>query len=226
MVRTVSVALFCCLMTTFVAHADTVSGLTSRTGTDSVGWSQLGSCATVVPSGFTATSVDGVGVTGTFSGGGSGQVRTQTSCGWPGNFASGDVVLWTTANGPLTLTFNQGTAGGGVQIESNSIGGFTAQICDNLGDCFTELGNSHTSMGDNTAIFIGLQDASGADITSLTFSLTACSQTCNVNDFAINELSLIPGSAIPTPEPGTLMLVASGLLGLGCLQRRRRAQRV
>jgi len=128
MVRKLPVALFCFLMITLVTNADTVSGLTSRTGTDSVGWSQLGSCATVVPSGFTATSVDGVGVTGTFSGGGSGQVRTQTSCGWAGNFASGDVVLWTTANGPLTLTFNQGTAGGGAQIESNFIGGFTAQI--------------------------------------------------------------------------------------------------
>jgi len=218
MVRKFPAALFCCLMITFVAHADTVSGLTSRTGTDSVGWSQLGSCATVVPGGFTATSVDGVGVTGTFSGGGSGQVRTQTTCGWAGNFAPGDVVLWTTGNGPLTLTFNQGISGGGAQIDPNFFGGFTAQICDNFGDCFTEAGNT----GNNTAIFIGLQDNTGADITSLIFSLTSCSLSCG--NFAINELSLNSTSVISTPEPGTLMLLASGLLGVSCLRRRRKAQ--
>jgi hypothetical protein len=192
------------------AHAGTVTVTTIRSGNDSANWGQLGVSGTTIPASFTATSTGGVGITGTLAGDGAVAVQSYS---WGGNFASGDNLIWTEGNGPLTLAFSQGVSGAGAQIQANFFGDFTAQICDNLGDCFSESGDS-TSAGDNSAIFIGLLDTTPG-ITSITFSVISCSFSCN--DFAINQLSLTDGVTIGTPEPGVLLLLSISLIGLAVL---------
>jgi hypothetical protein len=215
--KTVLLLVACMIAATTAAKADIVIGTTVRGGNDLADWGQLGACGTDIPNNFGAVSNGGVGITGTFGQGGPGQLRQQSNpnCVWNGNFASGDYVLWTNSPGqaPLTLSFSRGVSGAGAQIQADFPGAFTAQVCDNFGDCFQENGNSNFN-GDNSAIFIGMQDLTGPDITSFTFSLTSCVSDCN--DFGINQLSLGP-----TPEPGTFVLFCSGLLSLSGLLRRR-----
>ncbi|HZU44981.1 MAG TPA: PEP-CTERM sorting domain-containing protein [Terriglobales bacterium] len=209
------------------AMADTLVGVTTRTGNDSADWSQLGSPGTLVSSPFNATTVGGIGITGSFAGGGNGTVM-QEGNNWFGNFAINDFVLWTNTDpnlpgqGPLTLALSKGVSQIGAQIQADFYGAFTAQIQAFSGNTllgtFSESGNS-TSDEDNSAIYLGIKDLSGANITSIVISLTDCAQNCT--DFGINQLSLSTGQVGQVPEPGSLMLLGSGLLGLGGFARRR-----
>jgi len=162
-------------------------------GDDVADWGQLGPCSTSIPNPFSATSVSGLGITGVFDRG-VGQVVVQTVCGWFGNFASGDVLVWTNApsgRGPLTLSFSAPIVGAGAKIQADDFGPFTGLIEAFSGDVslgfVTEDGNS-TPRGDNSAIFIGVKDLDGPNITSLVISLTAA--PISTTDFAINQLSL------------------------------------
>jgi hypothetical protein len=75
----------------------------------------------------------------------------------------------------------------------------------------TEDGTSTTNFGDNSAIFIGLHDTTGANITRIVISLTSAPAGTAIGDFAINELSLIDGPTT-VPEPSSLLvLVLSGV---------------
>jgi hypothetical protein len=190
------------------ARADNLQLYTSRTafgGNDMVDWGQLGPCMTPIPNQFFAHSnVTGVVIDGFFLGGGVGEVRIQTMCGWGGNFASGDVVVWTRSpgQGPLRLLFCESVVGAGVQIQSDFFGPFTARIEAFNGDTslgsFTEEGNS-TPSGDNSAIFIGVKDLDGPHITSLVLSLTAAFS--DPADFAINKMALDTGALAPALPP-------------------------
>lgn len=200
------------------ANADTVNLVTTRpTGTDLVDWGQLGPNETVLSNPFTATSAGGIGVTGQTTGNqGYSPVLAQNygvpgpGSFWSGNFAPGDYLIWTVFNGPLTLNFSTGVSQVGAQIQQGVFAPFIGQVCDNLGDCFTEDGVSD-QINDNSAIYIGLNDASGANITSVTFSLGDCNGPCENTEFAINQLSL---DVIPAPEPNSAFLL---FVGLACL---------
>ena len=196
-----------------VAQADSLV-VARPSGTDSVNWSQLGPNNTVIPNAFLFTTADGVSGTGTFGGTSNGQVTVQDFSIWDGNFAPGDVLNWTKGNAPLTLNFGTDYTQIGAQIQANYFGAFTAQICDNNGFCFTEVGNS-TPGGDNSAIYIGI---AGSGINSLSFSITNCAYACS--DFAINDVTL-NGPATTTPEPSSFLLLGSGLWAIAKTVRRR-----
>jgi len=224
------------------AKADTIKSTTNGStfqSNDSLHWATLGNNVSV-SNGTVATSVGGLQTTIDFALGGPGSTQVQcpaAGCSWSGNFSPGQTLL-TTVNsttgkgqGALTLTFSpQDVAGVGFHIEPNptDLGKFQAQIAafdgaTSLGTFFA-TGNA-TSGEDNTALFFGLQDLTGTDITSIqigTFNCAAGADPHCTGGFAIEGLQLWEGSAYPapTPEPASLMLFGSGLGALGLLRRK------
>jgi hypothetical protein len=156
------------------------------------------------------------------------QQQPPSTTAWAGSFAPGDHVLWTSLNnnGPITIVFASPVFGAGAQIEKNFNSGETRSFTATL----TVFDPSNTKLleytlpgfaqygHDNSAIFLGVKDST-ADIKRIVFST---GDATSLNDFAINQLSLV-NTAVP--EPSNLLLTASGLLGLvgvGALRRRRR----
>lgn len=130
-----------------------------------------------------------------------------------GNFNFGDALLYLSEGGLLTLGFATPVSGGGLQIQSNSLGDFAATI--------TAFGVNGASLGsfsangfsdsteDGSAIFIGLRDTT-ADIAQLTF-------TVGGSAFAVGGPSI--GSSTAIPEPTTSVLVVTCVLGLALTRR-------
>jgi len=214
------------------AHALLIWNGTSPASNDSTSWAGLGPDGTPIASGFTATSSAGVTITGSFAGGAgltSIQCPAAPSCSWTGGFPAGDHLIWAfdsgtgSGTGPLTLGFSSAVLAGGLEIQADSPGAFTAKVeafdVDGM-----SLGIETLASANGAPIFIGAQDAT-ADIASLAFDLTACTPAggCDVHDFAVDTLlSINPGSTPPgAPEPGTLALLGSSLLGFAALRRRR-----
>jgi len=142
---------------------------------------------------------------------------------WTGNFAPGDRLLWannftSTTNNPITLRFGAtGVFGGGAQIQAEFFGDFVARVTafdagGNMLATFTEAGHSNRT-ADNSAIFIGVLSRD-PDIQSIVLSLDSADAD-TIGDFAINRFD------ITIPEPGTLALLAFGVLGLLCYGWRR-----
>jgi len=203
------------VLSSVAATADTLVTSSVIGPTDSVNWAQLGPEFSSIPNPFNFTTTGGVtGFGSYFNNAGAanaGQVLVQGSS-WLGNFAPGEYVNWTQGNGPITLTFNQGFKQIGAHIQEAFYGAFVAQICD-INGCFTENGNS-TGAGDGSAIYLGIY--SGTPINSVTFSILSAAG--DPNDFAIDQMTL---GGSPTPEPSTLLMLGSGLVGLAGFVRRK-----
>ena len=218
-----------------ILSADVVVGTTTRTGyNDSVDWGQVGLCNQTVASTFSATSAGGLTVTGREASGhveGDIQRNADSSggCsynGWFGNFAPGDKLLYTgnafsVGSGPVTLGFSTGVSGAGLQIMRDGFGGFTATIDAYNGatllGTFSEAGTSGFT-ADNSAIFIGINDLSGANITSIVINT-------DTSNFAVNQLSLLT-NAVPEPSSvGMALLLGLGVLTAAHRRRKNLSQR-
>jgi len=134
----------------------------------------------------------------------------------------------------LTLNFSQGVSEVGAQIEADSLNAtFTGEV--QAYDGSTLLGtyteNGVAAPSDNgSAIFIGVNDASAADITSVVFS-TPVVNGGRWPGFAIGSLNLDedppanPSTAAvvtSAPEPATTAMFGGGLLVLAVLKLRKR----
>jgi hypothetical protein len=158
----------------------------------------------------------------------------QTNAGWAGNFDGGANVLWDrncgvggNCNGDLdptdgmTVTFSTPLNSVGFQIDADYYGTFTGQleVFGTSGLLGTLILNGVTNgNGDGSALFMGLLDDSGANITSIDI------QTYNsfdINDFAIDDISITSDASTSVPEPGSIVLLASVVLGVAGLLRRR-----
>lgn len=186
----------------------------------STDWAALGSAFTTVGNPFTAaTTVPGLNVTVGMPS--SNFERRDQGTGWSGNFAPGDALLWTRgAAGPISLSFSSLIAGAGANIQADSYGAFTGSISaydasNALLGSFTLPGNS-TANGDGSAIFLGIQSAQ-QNIARVDFDLV------RQGDLAINDVS-IAAATTTTPEPGTYLLLTTGLAAIGVVARKRRTR--
>ena len=187
-----------------VAWSDTTTGVTSKASqgpNDSVPWSQLGADGTILASSASATSVGGVAVNVGLAGPNStasAVCAASPTCSWSGTgFASGDQLIWTSdasagGNGPLKLMFGTSVSGAGALIQADEPGQFTAEIQAFNG--VTLLGSFTVKSNTNgDAVYIGILDQTGSNITSVTFSLTACGSAdanCVLSDFAVDTVYL------------------------------------
>lgn len=208
------------------------AAVTSRAalgGDDNLNWGVLGGSATDVGNPLViASSVAGLPVNVS---------QQQTSllrrvdqpAAWAGDFANFDQLLWSgngvtrTTPNPMTFVFPGGVVGGGTQFQANLYGAFVAQIRGFdvngsllAGSTFSRNGNS-TALGDNSAIFLGLRNTSGA-ANIFRIELRVISPPDVIGDFAINRFDFIRA-----PEPGTGLLAAVGVGIVGAVRRRRRS---
>ena len=160
-------------------------------------------------------------VTGTvgLNGGFQNFYNLQEGSTWNGQFANGEGILY---NGRLfgntdagfVATFDQGIRGVGAFIQSDYYGPFTATITlfdasyQVLGS-FTANGNS--GFGPGTALFIGAYD--NVPIYAAEFDV--------IDQFGLNDVAIGQMNINTTPEPGTLVLFGSSVLGLAGYLRRR-----
>ena len=212
-----------------MAWSDTMTGLSSKTSqgsNDSVLWSQLGADATILAASVKATSGTGVAVNVNFAGSNSlasAVCAASPTCSWSGTgFAAGDRIIWTAnaaagGNGPVTLAFGTSVSGAGALIQADEPGQFVGQIQAFNGS--TLLGSfSVTSNASGDAVYVGILDQTGPNITSVTFSLTACGSgdaNCVLSDLGLDTVFLNVGSGSSTTVTLTPTSLGFGTVAVG-----------
>ena len=206
-----------------VAWADTLSLVTSQAAqnaNDSLSWASLGTDGTTLGASFSLNSGKGSPVAVSLNGASSivSIVCSASPCSWTGGgFAAGDRLLWASdaangGNGPLTLRFSKGVVGAGAMIQADGPAPFTAQIQAYNGSSL--LGSYTLVSSSGNAIYLGVNDQSGANITALVFSLSSCGAGA-CTDFALDTIWFNAGGGGSTASiSGQITLSNQSLLGV------------
>ncbi len=155
----------------------------------------------MLPASFTANTAGATAVTVGLGAANSvvSVVCTATPCSWTGGtgFTAGHSLLWTSdagngGSGPVTLTFSKSVAGAGALIQADLPGAFTAQLQAYNG---STLLATYTQASDTAgdAVYLGIVDSTGANISKVVYSLTACKSICN--DFGLDTVAVNKAAA-------------------------------
>ena len=218
-----------------LAKADNFTVFGSRAAqnpTDIIDWSQLGAASTT-PLGtpqLVSTFEGNFALVGNTNG--SDFLRVDEGNLWTGNFDYGETLVWTGNSnfgvgglGPFAIELANPAGSVGFEIQADLYAPFTATVAlfdpslNPLGT-FSFSGVSN-NLENGSALFVGLGDTSGVNIGAIEVSTNSGSGNPQwANDFAIDDPSFTYTTAT-TPEPGSILLFGSGLLGLAGVLRRK-----
>lgn len=189
---------------------------------DIIDWTQLGPDFTVVGTPALVFTANGYpALVGNVTGAPFARVDAGNS--WQeSKFDFGESLVWTGGGGPFLMQLGQPVNSVGFGIEPDQFGLFTAIV--SLYDPSANLLGTFSFNGDSPVcdpncyggdeMFVGIADHSGNNIGFILIDTTTAAGISS--DFAIDDPSFTY-----VPEPGSLVLLGSGLIGVAGLVRRK-----